>query len=177
VKLNVNDIEDVGKVLVYSEPTDTLNALLPHGNVCDFEFQTPAEVRLGYSRSGVEIFVHGRISTQAIGHCARCLESYSFDIASNFSFVLVPKSPIAAAENELNEEDLDLSFYEGDEVDFSPLVLEQIVLALPTRPLCTENCQGLCPQCGINRNDETCACVADQGDPRLAVLRNLKLKH
>jgi uncharacterized protein len=177
VKLNVNDIEDVGKVLVYSEPTDTLNALLLHGNVCDFEFQKPAEVRLGYRRSGDEIFFHGRVTGQAIGHCARCLEAYAFDIASNFSFVLVPKSPLGAAEIELNEEDLDLSFYEGEEIDVSPLVLEQIVLALPTRPLCTENCQGLCPQCGINRNNETCECVVDQGDPRLAVLRNLKLKH
>lgn len=176
MKLNVNDIDDVGKVLVYSEPTDSLNTLLLHGNVCDFEFQKPAEVRLGYRRSGQELFFDGRVSSQAIGHCARCLEQYSFDVASDFSFVLVPKSPMPD-EVELNEEDLDLSFYEGEEVDVSPLVLEQIVLTLPTRPLCKEDCRGLCPQCGINRNNETCACVIDQGDPRLAVLRNLKVKH
>jgi uncharacterized protein len=175
VKLNVNDIDDVGKVLLYAEPTDTLNTLLVHGNVCDFEFQKPAEVRLGYNRSGQELFFHGRVASQAIGHCARCLEKYTFDVASDFSFVLVPKSPMPT-EIELNEEDLDLSFYDGEEVDVSPLVLEQIVLALPTRPLCKESCQGLCPQCGINRNNETCACVVEQGDPRLAVLRNLKLK-
>jgi len=176
VKLNVNDIDDVGKVLVYSEPTDTLSALLVHGNVCDFEFQKPAEVRLGYHRSGQELFFHGRVSGQAIGHCARCLERYTFDIAADFSFVLVPRSPMPV-EVGLNEEDLELSFYEGEEVDVSPLVLEQIVLALPTRPLCRDDCRGLCPQCGINRNNETCDCVIQQGDPRLAVLRNLKVRH
>lgn len=175
MKLNVNDIDDVGKDLVYSEPTDTLNALLVHGNVCDFEFQRPAEVQLGYRRSGQELFFYGRVFSEAIGHCARCLEKYSFDVTPDFSFVLVPKSPMPS-EVELNEEDLDLSFYEGEEVDVSPLVLEQIVLALPTRPVCTDTCRGLCPQCGINRNADTCGCVIDQGDPRLAVLRNLKLK-
>lgn len=176
MKLNVNDIDDVGKVLVYSEPTDTLNALLVHGNVCDFEFQKPAEVRLGYRRSGEEIFFDGRVNGAAVGHCARCLEPYSFDIATEFSFVLVPKSPLPA-ELKLNEEDLDLSFYEGQEIVVSPLVLEQIVLALPTRPLCKDDCKGLCPQCGTNRNLEPCACVIDRGDPRLAVLRSLKTKH
>jgi uncharacterized protein len=174
MKLNVNEIDDVGKVLVYSEPTDILNSLLVHGNVCDFEFQKPADVRLGYHRSGVEIFFYGRVRGTAIGHCARCLEPYSLPISSDFSFVLVPKSPLPG-EMELNEEDLDLSFYEGEEIDVSPLVLEQIILALPTRPLCRENCQGLCPQCGINRNADRCDCVVERGDPRLAVLRNLKL--
>jgi uncharacterized protein len=176
VKINVNDIDDVGKVLVYSEPTEALGGLLRHGNVCDFEFQGPAEVHLDYRRSGQELFFEGRVLSHAIGHCARCLENYSFDVAADFTFVLVPKTPMPV-EVELNEEDLDLSFYEGDEVDVSPLVLEQIVLALPTRPLCQENCRGLCPQCGINRNLEDCSCVIDQGDPRLAVLKSLKVKH
>jgi uncharacterized protein len=174
MKLNVNDIGDVGKVLVYTEPTDALNSLLVHGNVCDFEFQKAAEVRLGYHRSGKEIFFHGRVSGTAIGHCARCLEPYSLTLNSDFSFVLVPKSPLPG-EMELDAEDLDLSFYEGEEIDVSPLVLEQIILSLPTRPLCQENCKGLCPQCGINRNNDSCTCVAERGDPRLAVLRNLKL--
>lgn len=175
MKLKVKDIDDVGGDLVYSEATDTLNALLLHGEVCDFEFQTPAEVRLSYRRSGQELFFYGRVSSQVIGHCARCLEKYSFDLGADFSFILVPKTPMPT-DLELNQEDLDLSFYDSEEVDVSPLVLEQIVLALPTRPVCSETCEGLCPQCGANRNNENCGCVTDQGDPRLAVLRNLKLK-
>jgi uncharacterized protein len=55
------------------------------------------------------------------------------------------------------------------------LVYEQVFLALPTRPLCDEECRGLCPQCGVNRNAGQCSCTVDAGDPRLAVLRGLKI--
>lgn len=176
MKLNIRDIDDVDRVLVYAESTEALNALLLHGSVRDYEIHAPAQVRLGYRRRGREIFFHGRVKSVAIGHCSRCLESYPFDVASDFSFVLVPKSPLPA-ELRLNEEDLDLSFYEGEEIDVSPLMLEQIVLALPTRPLCADTCRGLCPRCGCNRNVQSCGCAVEEGDPRLAVLRGLRVKH
>ena len=66
---------------------------------------------------------------------------------------------------------------EGDAVDLSPLIREQIILALPTRPLCQEGCKGLCPQCGADRNAAPCGCPTMSGDPRLAVLRDLKVGH
>ena len=78
-------------------------------------------------------------------------------------------------EIELAPGDLSQSFYEGTEVDLTPLVYEQVMLALPTRPLCGEECRGLCPQCGINRNSGQCACATEAGDPRWAALRNLKI--
>jgi uncharacterized protein len=81
------------------------------------------------------------------------------------------------AEVELSGDELDLSFYEGDQVDLSPLVREQIILALPTRPLCRDNCKGLCASCGINLNTQACSCTVSGGDPRLAVLRTLKVGH
>jgi DUF177 domain-containing protein len=176
VKLNVHEIDEVAKELVYEESTSALNGLLLHGGVCDFEFSAPAEVRVQYYRAGQELFFQGRISGGVVGHCARCLEAYTFDIGKQFSVVLVPK-PAAPEAAELNADDLDLSFYDGDEIDLSPLVREQIILALPTRPLCRESCKGLCPQCGANNNLEPCGCAAARGDPRFAVLRNLKVGH
>jgi uncharacterized protein len=104
-----------------------------------------------------------------------CVEAYDFVLEKDFSVVLVPKRE-SKAEAELEEEDLDLSFYGGEEIDLSPLVQEQIILALPTRPLCRESCKGLCPQCGANLNVQTCACTTTVDDPRFAVLRNLKVK-
>ena len=109
-------------------------------------------------------------------HCGRCLEQYVFELGKDFSVMLVPKQPLPE-DAELGDDDLDLSFYEGDQVDLSPLIREQIILALPTRPLCRESCRGLCPQCGVNLNFQPCACRAASGDPRLAVLRNLKVGH
>ena len=80
----------------------------------------------------------------------------------------------AAAEAELTEEDLSFSFYEGDEVNLAPLVRETLLLALPTKPLCREDCRGLCPRCGANRNGAECGCREEWRDPRLEVLRTLK---
>ena len=176
MKLNIREIEDVAKSLVYEEPTDALNTLLVHGMVRDFEFPTAAGVRLQYYRAGQELFFEGDIRGAVVGHCARCLEPYPFQLAKRFSVVLVPKQPLAP-EVELRDDQLDLSYYEGEEIDVSPMVHEQIILALPTRPLCREDCKGLCPQCGANLNVESCRCASAGREPRLAVLRNLKIGH
>ena len=176
MKLNVHEIEEAAKELVYEESTDSLNALLLHGQVCDFEFPAAAEVRVDYYRAGQELFFQGRIEGSVIGHCARCLEEYTFDLGKDFFIALVPKADLPG-EVELTDDQLDLSFYEGDQIDLSPLVREQIILALPTRPLCRDDCKGLCPTCGANLNTQTCTCAASHGDSRLAVLRTLKVGH
>ncbi len=59
-------------------------------------------------------------------------------------------------------------------MDLSPLIREQVLLALPTRPLCQEDCRGLCPHCGINLNRSACGCRVETVDPRLEALRSLK---
>ena len=176
MKLNVHEIEEAAKEIEYEESTEALNALLIHGAVCDFEFPSPAEVRVTYYRAGQELFFQGQIAGHVVGHCARCLEDYAFEMAKDFSVVLVPKQAIPE-ETQLDAEDLDLGFYEGDQVDLSPLVREQIILALPTRPLCRDACKGLCPQCGVDLNMQTCGCATVSGDPRLAVLKTLKVGH
>jgi uncharacterized protein len=172
VKLNIHDIEDAPKELAYEEPTQGINQLLVHGAVCDFEFPAPVQARLQYYRAGEELLFQGRLSGTGIGHCARCLDEYPFNLSADFSAALVRKRGLPS-EVQLSGDELDLSYYEGDEVDLSPLVCEQIILALPTRPLCRESCKGLCPRCGANLNAGACGCPAAAGAPWLAVLRNL----
>ncbi len=176
MKLNVHEIEEAAKELVYEESTDSLNTLLLHGQVCDFEFPAAAEVRVAYYRAGQELFFQGHIDGSVVGHCARCLEEYTFDIGKDFFVVLVPKEELPG-EVELTDDELDLSFYEGDHVDLSPLVREQIILALPTRPLCRDDCKGLCATCGANLNTQACTCTEHSSDPRLAILRTIKVGH
>ncbi|GIW43036.1 MAG: hypothetical protein KatS3mg077_0318 [Candidatus Binatia bacterium] len=174
MKLIVNDIrQDLERVL-FEEPTAPLNAILASGKVCDYEFPANAKVRLDYYRAGAEIFLQGHVEGRVIGHCARCLESYPFDLATDFSLVLVPREDLPP-NLELTADDLDIAYYQGEEIDLSPIVTEHIILALPTRPLCSEACQGLCPYCGINRNLHECDCASKQVDPRWAALRELKL--
>jgi uncharacterized protein len=175
VKINVYDIKEEAKELAYDEPTDELNALMELG-AHDFDFPRPLHVNLVHYRAGQELIFQGTLTGDVIGHCARCLDDFGLPIERHFHCVLVPHSSVPG-EVELEEDDLDLSYYSGEEVDVSPLIREQLLLALPTRPLCREDCRGLCPRCGVNRNSERCDCAGDLTDPRLAVLQGLKASH
>jgi uncharacterized protein len=176
VKLNIHEIEEHAKNLAFDEPTDSLNGVLVHGEVCDFEMPATSQVEIEYYRAGQELFFQGHISSDVIGHCARCLEPYPFTLTTDFSVGLLPKQPLPP-EIELKGEELDIGYYEGDEIDLTPLVREQIILTLPTRPLCREDCKGLCANCGANLNTQACRCTAHLDAPRLAVLKNLKIGH
>src|SRR5262245_23718739 len=78
------------------------------------------------------------------------------------------------ADREVSDDDLDASVYSEDQIDLNELLREQFYLALPMKPLCRDDCAGLCPQCGTNRNTATCACAPQWEDPRLAPLKRLK---
>jgi uncharacterized protein len=173
VRLRIRDIDETTKELVYEESTAELNPLLEHGPVHDFSFVGPAAVQLRYYRSGQEIFLEGETRARVVGECARCLESFEFAHAPSFSFIMVPRQG-RWAEEDLAGGGGDLCWYEGEEIDLSPMLRERMLLALPTLPLCREGCRGLCAQCGRDLNAGPCDCTTAAGDPRLAVLRALK---
>jgi uncharacterized protein len=81
---------------------------------------------------------------------------------------------VGEGEREVEEDDLSTAFYENDEIDLGQLMREQFYLSLPMKPLCLDDCQGLCPQCGTNLNRGTCGCQRTWEDPRFAPLRALK---
>jgi uncharacterized protein len=172
VRLRLRDIDETTKEVVYDESTSELNPLLEHGPVHDFTFVGPAMVHLRHYRSGQEIFLEGDLRASVVGQCARCLESFEFPHAPRFSFIMVPHQG-RWAEEDLAGGGGDLTWYEGEEIDVSPMLRERMLLALPTLPLCRDGCRGLCAQCGSNLNAGPCDCAADAGDPRLAVLRTL----
>jgi len=107
--------------------------------------------------------------------CSRCTEPYRFRVDQPFDLRYLPQSEASAeAETEVAEEDLETSFYRDDQIDLNELVREQFYLALPMKPLCRDDCKGLCPQCGANLNTETCDCEHGWEDPRLAALKQFK---
>ena len=174
MKIPLKDILAVATEAQYSESVEDLNAMLRAGDSRDYEFTSVLAVDVRFYRAVLDLFFDGSFRGMATATCARCLDSFPLTVAKEFSLVLTPETPLSG-EIELAAGDLAESFYSGDEVDLTPLVYEQVLLALPTRPLCDENCRGLCPQCGINRNTGQCSCTVETGDPRLAVLRTLKI--
>lgn len=116
----------------------------------------------------------GHISTVLTTACARCLEEAQFPVKADFSYTLLPATGTGKDEVELQTEDLEVEYYEGEIIDLAPLIAEQVLLQIPMKVLCRESCRGLCPQCGTNLNRGGCNCRKDFVDPRWAVLRKIK---
>jgi uncharacterized protein len=121
--------------------------------------------------------------------CGRCLTAYPFAQTQSLRLRLrarpsapspsAPARPGRAArpaeeEVELSEEDLDVVFFDEPVLPFEEIGREQVLMGLPMKPLCREDCRGLCPNCGADRNLTSCACAEKTADPRLEVLRNFK---
>jgi len=129
-------------------------------------------VALEVEPDGNDVFVHGRLAATMPQTCSRCLEDFAARVDAPVDVRLVPK-PAGADSVELGADDLDVDFYENDELDVTRVVANEATLALPMKPLCREDCRGLCRACGANRNVTPCTCDTRPPDPRLAALRDL----
>ena len=131
------------------------------------------------SKVGREVFLKGNISTEMEMVCSRCLEPLSFKIHSKISSHYVPGQEAGNYESEveLQASDIEMEYYSDDRIDLTQAVYDQMILSLPLVRLCKTDCQGICSQCGVNRNIKQCQCSdKDSVDPRLAVLKTLKDK-
>ncbi len=115
-------------------------------------------------RPGPEGLLHvsGRVNADAELECCRCLRRFPFPVRdAAMELDLVSEGARAsAAEHELGRAELDTEFYAGEEIEPRDLVREQVLLALPMAPVHREDCKGLCPVCGADRNERECGCAA-----------------
>jgi uncharacterized protein len=123
----------------------------------------------------------GRLETTVGVDCSRCLDPFTIAVAVTFDLLYLPAANAGPAVaraaddgDEVRADDIGVSYYEDETIDLAALAREQIVLALPMKPLCRQDCRGLCPVCGANRNHETCSCKVEWVDPRLESLRQFK---
>jgi uncharacterized protein len=110
--------------------------------------------------------------------CARCLEPVQQPLSGTFDLIFRPGGVDAeAGERAITEDETEIGYYEQSGLLLEDAVREQVLLTLPGRTLCQEDCKGLCPHCGINRNLATCECVEKPIDPRLSVLAGIAVAH
>ncbi len=174
--LRIDEITAEAREVSFLQSEEEVNRRLTQGPVHEFRAGGPIAVDLSYYRAGMELFFEGRLSAPMVASCARCAEEFSAPSARPFRFVLAPRAAADDDDGRVRTEDLEFSLYDGDQIDVAPLVAEQLILALPSRALCREDCRGLCPHCGINLNLHKCQCEPPARDPRLAVLRALKVE-
>ena len=117
----------------------------------------------------------GRVASELELSCSRCLEPFCLPVDASFDVRLLRASDASTAdEREVGEEDLEIGYYRDEQIDLNELLREQFYLALPMKPLCREECRGLCPHCGTDLNTAACDCAPAWEDPRLAALKHLK---
>jgi uncharacterized protein len=172
MKIALEQIRETPRALSYVEDVEGLNAELARG-AGDFRVADGIVVGVSYHRGGLDVFIEGTVRATVRGTCARCLGDYPFPLEATLALVLTPAVAATPRSGALRAEDIGLAYYEGDEIDLTPLVHEQTLLALPTRPLCSEQCRGLCSRCGANLNAGPCGCPAGVTAGRLAALQSL----
>jgi len=175
-RVRVEDIPEEGLDLTFSDPKELWSRCFDEIPAREFSVNEDVEATIRLRVSGKAIHVQGRIDTVLDLQCCRCLENFSFPLASQIDITLFPETDsVQEEETELESEDLRTGLFSGDEVDLSELIREQIILAVPYKPLCHDACKGLCCQCGGNLNDGECRCERKAGDSAFGVLRSLKL--
>ena len=143
-----------------------------------FEFEVAAH------RMGADIYLEGLICGELALGCSRCLARYRQPLRESFRLILepagerVPADPQAAAalvrDGLCLVDELETGWFRGREIDLGAFFLEWVTLAVPVQPLCREDCRGLCPRCGVDRNVESCGCEEVRPSSPFAILRGLR---
>ena len=141
----------------------------------DLRLVEPVEISGRIRRNGDEVELTGNLATKFETVCARCLQPVAIPFSADFDERFATAVSWGAEEqHELASEDLNLSVFDGAAIDLDQLVREQLLLANPAQVLCREDCQGLCPVCGADRNTVACECHAQQVDSRWEKLKDFR---
>lgn len=121
---------------------------------------------LEFTRTSQGIWVNGSLAGAAQAECARCLTAFSqpLEITLEELFYFPPSNALTRSDYVVTDDTI---------MDLVIPVREQVVLSTPIRPLCRQDCKGLCADCGANLNEEQCQCEKEEIDPRLAILQGL----
>lgn len=178
MRYKIKDIPSEG-LLVEQEIPRSLFADALEGMDADLA-ATTGSIRVDLSKDRDDnVFARGDVKALITVPCSSCLGPALVKVSAPLKMTFV------AAEGEGREaslsddplDDVDVTVHDGEMVDLGAIIREQLILAVPMSPKCRDNCAGLCPTCGQNKNERDCGHKPPVlEDPRLAVLKNLKLE-
>jgi uncharacterized protein len=163
----------------YRQPIARFSRSFPPGEVAQagdaYRIAAPVDLDLEIRKDRDRFRLTGRAQTVLELSCSRCLEPFTMPVDVAIDLQYVPASAMKTeAEREVQDEDFETSYYRDDRIDLNELLREQFYLQLPMKPLCRDDCRGLCPHCGTNLNTGSCDCPSQWTDPRLAPLERLR---
>lgn len=141
------------------------------------EITSPPQAWLRLEKQGELVLARGEYRVGVRLQCSRCLKPGVAELAGPLELIFSPPQSPTAEEVQLGGDEMDLVFFEGDELDLAQALRDEIGLNLPMAPLCRAECAGLCPVCGRDLNQEACGCRQEKTDPRWAKLAKLEIKH
>ena len=126
--------------------------------------------------SGEQVRIQGQVRTDLETECDRCLGRAAFHIDAPFDLFYKPLSAAPEVEEiALDEGEAEIGFYEMPGLELEDILREQVLLQLPMQRVCSEACKGICPICGLNRNENACQCAARPGDDRWMALKDIHI--
>jgi uncharacterized protein len=124
-----------------------------------------------------DIRVKGQLSTRLETFCARCLEAVKLDVKREFELLYRPLGADAGREElSVTTAEAEISYYQGEGLLLEDVMREQVLLAVPIKAICREDCKGLCAHCGKNLNQGPCGCADPVEDLRWSALREIRGK-
>jgi uncharacterized protein len=176
MRLRVDEIPESGRFIHLHWDQSRLSRFLQPDDPFEMKLARPVNVDLEVHKRADHVRVMGSIQGELELACHRCLDPVRHPLDETVDLFLVEEARTPEEEEtELDLEDLEYEFFDGEVIELDELVAEQIFLSLPHKVLCSEKCRGLCPGCGANLNVETCRCSGgDERSPfaRLKVLRD-----
>ncbi|MDY6856423.1 MAG: DUF177 domain-containing protein [Thermodesulfobacteriota bacterium] len=159
MKINVEDIPSCGLELHSTLENDSLLGELQSFKAEELKLYSPISSTLKITKSHKNIFIKGNIQTNLTLTCSRCLKESDYPLTSDLEYTFCPTNEEEFVDDlELRSEELEFSFYKGEQIDLSQVIIEHIIIAIPLKPLCHVSCKGLCPKCGIDLNQDICEC-------------------
>ena len=162
MKIVIADIPDEGLIV------DLEEKLTPE----EVSISCTARSRLSLNKVGTEIVITGRLKADMDLQCSRCLKDFRQTLDIPVNVVYHPIEDAGDERHILKDDEMDMGFYKGEELDVRELLKEQVLLNEQMKPLCSERCKGICPKCGTDLNTGQCDCSRKEIDPRLEALRN-----
>jgi uncharacterized protein len=177
MKIAVDHILDKPLLLNFEEPVETFSVLAEMQEDRFCRFNGPVRGEMSVIREFDHLRVSGRVTAPVAFSCSRCLVDYDSLIDSSFTIIFRKDAGkyIDEDEVELGEQDLISSTYNGDEIDMTHEIEEQVAMEIPLKPLCSHSCKGLCHVCGIDLNRSQCSCSNETISLKFSALKDFKV--
>jgi uncharacterized protein len=124
-----------------------------------------------------DIRLKGKLETSLEVACARCLEPVALPVQRSFDLLYRPLGTDAGHEElSVTDAEAEIGYYQGGGLLLEDTLREQVLLSVPLKIVCREDCKGLCPHCGKNLNESACTCADQLDDPRWEALKEIRTK-